>query len=406
MPKPARTCPSAWEKCLRAATLRAVKRSSVVVLAIALLCVAAGLFFVLRPQRSLPLDPLAAVPADAYGVLRVKVDRVLASEAYKRLVVERGGAKGIERIKARCGFNPLEGIREVVVFARPSPQGSMPRFAFTARGDLKHEALVDCVRKVGSGDGSELAREDIEGIPAVRSRRGTSRAAFIGSDGVVGGDGESVVASINAMLGKAPNLAQDAVIKDLYTQFDQGTDIAGVARMPDEVRAMLQAMAKQAIGTQVGVLTDAKAAAGSLSLSDARIIGGGLLVAASPEHAVASVMLVRSYIDRILSFPGIGLTPAASVLRSVQTDVDGDRATLTGQVKVSTVETLLELLPAFDQLRTLMSDGPSADSATPSNAAPAPEPGKALSPTVEPLKPSTEPLKQAEASDKKPNQKK
>jgi hypothetical protein len=275
----------------------------------------------------------------------------------------------------------------------------MPRFAFTARGDLKHEALVDCVKKVGGG-GGDLAREDIEGIPAVRSRKGSSRAAFIGRDGVIGGDAESVIAAINTLVGKAPSLAQDAGLRELYGQFDQGTDIAGVARMPDEVRAMLQTMAQSLAGTQIAVLTEAKAVAGSMSLGGARITGGGLIVTHSPEHAVATVMLVRSYIDRVLDLPGIGLTPAASVLRGVQTDVQGERATITGQVKVSTVEALLELLPAFRQLKGLFDEPRGAESQNASAAArTAPQPGQDPVPTVEPL--ATDPEPEAPAKTKR-----
>ncbi len=371
-----------------------MKRSSLVVLVLALAAVGAGAFFFLRPRVNLPLDPLAAVPSDAYGVVRVKVDRVLASDAYQRLVVERGQAKGVERITKLCGFNPLEGIQELVVFARPTPGGGLPRFAFTARGKLDHDALVECVKKFaaanGSGGGDGLKRDDIEGVPSVVSSRGTSRAAFLGSDGIVGGDADTVVAIINTVLGKAPSLAGDSALRALYTQFETGTDIAGVARMPDEARAFLQAVAKNVLGGQLSVLTGARAGAGSLSFADGRIMGGGLLVAGSPEHAVATVMLVRNGISRLLDIPGIGLTPAASVLRGIQTDVDGDKATISGQIKVSTATALLELMPALEELRGIL-DGPD-DAAVPDKATPGAEPTQAPSatgsvPTVQPLAP-------------------
>jgi hypothetical protein len=327
-----------------------VKRSSIVVAVLALLVLGAGAYLVfLSNQRSLPVDPLATVPADSFGVVRIKVDRVLASDAYKRLVVERGGAKGVEHVVKTCGFNPLENVKELVVFARPAPQGGMPRFAFSARGDLDPEKLGECVKKFGDGVG-ELKREDIEGVPAVVSSRGTSRAAFL-SDGIVGGDADSVVAAINTLVGKAPSLAGDVVLHSLYAQFDSGTDIAGVARMPDEARALVQALAQNMIGVQLGILTDAKAMAGSMNLAEAKITGGGLLVTSSPAEAQQVVNVVRNLVDRLLSIPGVGLTPAAGVLRSIKSANDAERATVSGQIKVSTVEALLELLPALDSLR-------------------------------------------------------
>lgn len=377
-----------WEHDAYTATLGRVKRSSLVVVALAVAALGTCAFFFFRTQHSLPVDPLAAVPADAYGVLRIRVDRVLASDAYKRLVVERDEAKGIERITKLCGFNPLEGIQDLVVFARPAPGGGMPRFAFTARGKLDHDALVECVKKfsqsMGGGSSEGLKRDDIAGIPAVTSSRGGSRAAFLGRDGIVGGDSDSVIATVNTVLGKAPSLAGDATLSGLYNQFAQATDISGVARMPDEARALLGVFAQSVLGAQLGLLTDAKAVAGSASFSDGRILGGGLIVAASPEHAVATVMLVRSYIDRILDIPGIGFTPASGVLRGIQTDVDGDRATVSGQIKVSTAQALLELLPALNDLRSVFG-GAQEPTAEPSAAGSAPAPADA--PVVEPLAP-------------------
>src|SRR5262245_42157960 len=70
-----------------AATIARVRRSSVLLAAAALLLVGAAAVWMFWPRVALPAELLRAVPADAYGVARVRVDRVLASEAYKRLVV-------------------------------------------------------------------------------------------------------------------------------------------------------------------------------------------------------------------------------------------------------------------------------------------------------------------------------
>jgi hypothetical protein len=123
-------------------------------------------------------------------------------------------------------------------------------------------------------------------------------------------------------------------------------------------------------------------------------MGGGLLIAASPEHAVATIMLVRNGIARLLDIPGIGLTPAVSVLRGIQTDVEGDRATVSGQIKVSTATALLELLPALDELRGIMGGGDGTanpdkapNSGTEPTQAPSATGSVPVSPTIEPLAP-------------------
>jgi hypothetical protein len=332
----------------------------------------------------LPADPLAAVPADAYGVAHIRVDRVLASDAWKRLVVERGQAKGIERVQVLCGFNPLERLKELTVFARPAPGGGLPRLAFAARGDINHQELLDCVKKFTGGDDSALTREDIEGIPTVQSKKGSSRAAFIGRDGVVGGDAESVAAVIHTVLQKAPSLGADAAMKQLYGELEQGSDITLVSRLPNEAKPMIEQLS-QVAGPKVLLLEKIKLFGATVVTSSAKLAGGVTLLTGSPEEASAFVDLGKNAIGRLLTIPGIGMTPAYGVLKTVQTEVRGERATFSGLIKVATVETLLELAPALDALAGDMMPSAQADAPKPPVAAPAP--------TVEQLEPVEEPRK-------------
>jgi hypothetical protein len=364
-----------------AARLGAVKRSSLVVIALALVAVSAAAWYMLWPHVSLPADPLAAVPADAYGVAHLRVDRVLASDAWKRLVVERGQAKGIEQVQAKCGFNPLARLTELTVFARPAPGGGLPRLAFVARGNLQHEELLDCVKKFTGGDASALTREDIEGIPTVQSKKGSSRAAFIGRDGIVGGDADSVAAVIHSVLQKAPSLAGDAPTKQLYDDLVQGSDITLVSRLPDEAKPMIRQLALVA-GPGVQMLEEIKLFGLSVVTSSAKLAGGFTLVTRSNEEASAFVELGKNAIAQLLTIPGIGMTPAYGVLKTVQTEVRGERGTFSGQIKVASIETLLELLPALEALTD--------DSAAPRQAAGKPDasvPTPTPTPTVEQLKP-------------------
>jgi hypothetical protein len=375
-----------------------VKRASIVVIALALVVVSAGAWYMFWPRVTLPADPLAAVPADAYGVAHFRVDRVLASDAWKRLVVERGQAKGIEHVQAVCGFNPLTRIKELTVFARPAPGGGMPRLAFTARGDLDHEELLDCVKKVGGGDAASLQREDIEGVPTVQSKKGSSRAAFLGRDGIVGGDAESVAAVIHAVLQKAPALSADAPVKELYTELEQGSDITLVSRLPDEAKPMIRQLA-QVAGPQVQLLEEIKLIGLTTVTSSARLAGGMTLVTRSSSEANTFVEFGKNAIARLLTIPGIGMTPAYGVLKTVQTEVRGDRATFSGQIKVAAVETLLELAPALEQLTGDVGvpaprAKPSAEPApgttsgtTPTPPTPAPDSAAVPTPIVEQLSP-------------------
>lgn len=388
------------ESCRDTATLLAVKRSSLILGGVALAILAASAWFLLRPQRSLPTDPLAAIPGDAYGVVRIRLDRLLASQAWQELVVAKGEADGIENLKRTCGFDPLAGIEQLVVFARPAPKGGTPRFAFTARGDIKHEQLIDCVRKVtGKGD-SELTQEDIEGITTVRSKKGGSRAAFVGRDGIIGGDAESVRAVINTMLDKAPSAAKEAQLSQLYREGSESSDIQLVARMPKELLPLLQALA-QLGNEQLAAVGSVQALSASANLIEDKISGGAVLLTNGPAQATAIVQLVTALRARLLDIPGIGLTGFSNVLRTMQAEANGPRATFGGSIKVGTAAALLDLLPALSAMRDGMDPSQPAAQAQPGAVQPTPaQPsatpqapstqaqGTAPVPTVEPLAPA------------------
>jgi hypothetical protein len=345
---------------------------------IPVLALAGAAAYFLLPRHKLPDDLLAAIPADAYGVVRVHVPSVLASEAYKRLVVERGEAEGVQRVTKACGFNPLERVRDLIVFARPSPSGRLPRFAFVARGDLPPQELADCVKKFSGADASTLKRDDIEGIPVVSSSGGGSRAAFLGRDGVIGGDADSVLAAINTVLGKAPALSNEGPMRDLFREVSQGTDVAVVARMPDDVKPLLQLLSLRFAGGALVPLTETRVLALNATLAQGKITGGAIMVTGDSARSKAIVELARGQVQRLLAIPGVNLTPAGSVLRSIQMEARGDRATFTGSIKVATVEALLEILPALEQLQGALApagDAQASGAATPPPGEPRAAPG-------------------------------
>lgn len=328
----------------------------------------AAAWYLFWPRVTLPSNALAVVPADAYAALRVRVDRVYGSEAYQRLVVARGQARGIERVEVMCGFNPLARLTELTVFARPAPDGGMPRIAFAARGELHHDELLDCVKKIAGGSAPELVREDIEGIPTLRSKKGSSRAAFVGRDGILGGDAESVRAAIHTLLGKAPSVAQDRVLSGLYREVEQTSDVALVGRLPDEAKPLIRQLAALS-GPEALLLAETSALSATLNMGGGRLVLGTSLIMPDPRKAAALVEAGQRTIARLLEIPGIGLTPAAGVLRGVQMETRGERATFAGGLKVSTLESLLDLLPALDRVQRDVLQGAATPRAADADAA-------------------------------------
>lgn len=300
-------------------------------------------WLLLRPQHTLPQDALAALPADAYGALDVRVQRVLASQAWQRLVVDRGQARGIQRAIKTCGFNPLAGVEQLVVLARPDGKDPAPHFAFTARGRFKHEQLIDCARKLSGRRGLALTHEEIEGIHTVRSEKGAARVAFLGRTGIVGGHGESVRAVLQTLVGKRPSLAASARLPSLYRELAQGSDLTAVAQSPERFLPLLGQL-----GLLVDVRTlelDAITALGArFTLQPEAIAGAALLVMQRADQARRLAELATAQREHILNIPLIGLTGVAAPLRNARIEAKDRTLRVASALQLSVAEALLELL--------------------------------------------------------------
>jgi hypothetical protein len=80
------------------------------------------------------------------------------------------------------------------------------------------------------------------------------------------------------------------------------------------------------------------------------LTGSATLVTLGPQPAADLVGLAKQAIARLLDIPLIDLTPAANVLRSVQMEARGDRATFAGAIKVDTIIMLLGFLPKLEDM--------------------------------------------------------
>jgi hypothetical protein len=321
-----------------------VNRSSLVLAGLALSVAAAGIWFLLRSQRALPDDPLAVVPRDASALLSVRLSRVLESPAWERLVVARGGARGIQRATASCGFIPLAGIRQLTVFARFRQAEDKPRFAFAARGKLDHARLLDCASKLAGRGGLAVEQEQLEGIPGVRSKNGGTRVVFLGSSGMLAGDAEGVHAAVLTLLEKQPSLAQDSALRSLYSEQDARSELALVARDLRRLGPLIELRLGRAFDPSALGLDDVDALGAQLRLDGERIAGSAQLLAKTPARAASIVQRATRERERLLDLPGIGLTGLSRPLRAARFEAHGQRAEFSGEVALRAAEALLDLL--------------------------------------------------------------
>ena len=306
----------------------------------------------------LPADPLALAPADATVVGRVDVPAVTRSRIWNAFLEEDD--QGVRSIETTCGYDPLDDLEQVVVFAFGEEERPFDHLGFVARGELargadNRERLVRCVRSVLGERGGGIENVQVEGVDAVASAGGRSperrddpdawrehrsHAAFLGDDGVVGGDREVLTRTIRRVRGDAPALT-DPMIRHLWSRVAGDRDVVAVGRVPARWHPALRRMTR-------GIRGDLE------SLSALRALGVGATVRRGLSLGVAAVMesdddarrlesAVRTLIDAALADPLARLSPLGGALRRVNLEAQERDLVLTVSLSDDRVEQLLEL---------------------------------------------------------------
>jgi len=203
---------------------------------IALALAAAGLVsFFTGP--SLNDEPLELAPAGTTAVFRVDVPALMASPLWTAWVGE--GDAGYRRIVTACGFDPLADLRTADVYLVGTSRRPLDQVGFVVRGPLRHEELIRCVERITDEDGGGVHEVEIEGVRAIASDHGASRAAFVGSDAIVGGDEDLVRDLLRRAHGEGESLANDDVLSALYQRVRSRRELIAVARVPESWRRVL-----------------------------------------------------------------------------------------------------------------------------------------------------------------------
>lgn len=333
-----------------------VKRSSLVISLIAGLALIVVGFLLLWPTVSLPKATLRGLPSDVHGFVRVRVGRVLASKLWRQVVVERGEARGIERVTKQCGFNPLAGLDQLVVAALPREQkkGAKGKLSadvvVSAQGKLEHTRLIDCVIRYGGGSLSSFEHERVAGFDTVRSKKGTARAGFVGRDGLIAGDVAAVDKTLRVLAAQAPSADKNATLHELYTTLKDDSDIAVAARMPTDPAQLARLTNSLQVPEGVSLAT-VRGFTANAQLIDDRIRGEARFWLLDGEAAKVLADNLNRLRGKILALPGIGLMGFATPVRNARVEVDGKIVKLSGELKASTINAAIDVLPALAALQ-------------------------------------------------------
>lgn len=326
-----------------------MKRSSVVLAACASLLLAFVGYMLFFPKRGLPKEPLRALPADIDAFARVRVARIVASEPWQKIVIEREEDRGIQQVKQRCGFNPLESLEEIFVFARPS--ATRLEVAVNARGALSQAKLIDCMTKFSGGTLKDYAYERVAGFDTIRSKRGTDRASFVGRDAFVGGGAEAVSAALSALAGERANAESDPVLKQLYDSLSADSELGLVVRVPQDEKRRAQLLDR--LGVPAEAVTDLRAFTLELRVIADRIGFVLRMLLIDPQRVSGLARQLEEVRTQVLGIPGLALVGVGPTLRALKIEHGKDDVSVRGEIRAATVNTLVDRLPALAAMQGL-----------------------------------------------------
>lgn len=273
---------------------------------------------------SVPDHPLALAPVGTTAVARVDMPALLASPLWAAWVGE--GDAGYQRIVSTCGFDPLGDLRTVDVYLVGTARRPLDQVGFVARGALRHEELIRCVESITEGEGGGVHEVDIEGVRAIASDHGSSRAAFVGRDAIFGGDESLVRDLIRRAHDEGPSLAEDETLAALYRRARTRGELIAVARIPESWRPVI------ARATAADARWAPAASVVALGLG-ARIrsgLGATLVVELGRAEDARDLRgALMDGLDDLLSRPLVRLSTLGGALRHVDADTDGASLVLT-----------------------------------------------------------------------------
>lgn len=298
--------------------------------------IAAGVAFLgtTAPTRT----TLQMAPQGTTMVAHLDVQAILHSSMWMAYVDDDEGMTRIERI---CGSSPLESLREADVYVVGTDESPLAQLAFLARGALDPERLGDCVSRVVHEDGGGVHEVTIEGVRAMASDRGDSRAAFLSRDTVVGGDEMLVRELIHIDHGTSAPM-DDPALARLYDIALARHDVVIAAEVPDAWRGAIAHALEDLPGVEA--LSGARAVALGASLAGGGI-GLTLSVACSRESDARRLLeAIETARDAALNDPLLRLSAAGAALRRIQLEPRGADLLATLDLSRDAFESLVTLI--------------------------------------------------------------
>ncbi|MFW5925394.1 MAG: hypothetical protein ACOCV4_04460 [Myxococcota bacterium] len=299
--------------------------------------IALGTWLAVGQRAPTPTEPLGYVPGEAVAVGYLRVSPVMASPFVKAFFPQGDAMARLERL---CGFDPLEGLDEMMVVVDEKDIEQVGPLGLVARGRLDRERLAGCLERLIERDGGSTRQTELDGVPAMASGDGRSRAAFVDDRTVAIGSEDAVRGVLEATRGEAPSAASNPVLGDLWDRVGGGRDGVVVAELPERWQPVASAFAERHLGTP---LEGVQAVGLGLDVQHGLELGG-LVRTANAGAAARAVEALQARVKRLRREPLVGATVLGTALRRLKLAAQGPEIVVTLKLDDSHVEALASLL--------------------------------------------------------------
>jgi hypothetical protein len=267
------------------------------------------------PARS----TLSAIPDGALLLVTADLPVLRSAKLTRDLFEEGRQIPGLGPVDEVCGFDPLEGIREVAL-AIPSG-GADGDFGLVATGVVPRDALLSCAAKVIDGRHGRAVRTTVGGFETVRdaslSEAGGEIAVREGGPALLG-SGAYMRAMIDAADQRSPDVTRSEHVR-LRVAIGESTLVGSVV-LGEEQRAAVREELTRA-GAEGGALPPAigsvKAAAMGVTLRGEEISAHAVVACDGTDDAERVAAELESSLERRASDAAMRLLGFSAVLERV-----------------------------------------------------------------------------------------
>lgn len=284
-----------------------------------------------------PAGPLGYVPPGSDAVVHADVDALRQSALVQQLWPALGSSKELERL---CGFDPLSQVRDALAFLAEGQGKQLGPFGLVARGDFDREALPACFERLMNADGAGAQLTRLDGVPALASAGGGSRALFVGDDAVAVGSEDAARSVLQAVQGETPSGATDPVLSRLWPRAGEGRALTVAFKVPPRFRKVIPAAAKRHLRAEVD---EVRAAVLGATLRDPIELGLVVEMAGS-DGARRSVEALQERIRDLRREPMVAFTVFGKILRRLRLAAHGEEIVATLKVPHEDVRKVAALL--------------------------------------------------------------